>query len=86
MKIELFTVPETYILALVGVFILIAMLLCLGKCFQKLLEKRKRMKKALQYNPGEDLSRVSPGQGDNIDIMVTPVEDVQIWYQGQTDN
>ena len=40
---------------------------------QKLLEERKRMRKALQYKPSLELSRVSPEQGG---VVRSPVKDL----------
>ena len=61
------TAPELMILVLLGMCVVIAMLLCLDthKCIEKLLDKRKRLTKALQYHPSEDLTRVTPGPGEN---------------------
>ena len=73
-----YTVPELFLLVLLVVMSLIALLLCLEStdCVQKILEERKRLRKALQYKPSEEVSRVSPWSGDNREVVITPVEDV----------
>ena len=73
-----YTVPELFLLVLLVVMSLIALLLCLEStdCVQKMLEERKRLRKALQYKPSGEVSRVSPWSGDNRDVVITPVEDV----------
>ena len=73
-----YTVPELFLLVLLVVMSLIALLLCLesSDCVQKMLEERKRLRKALQYKPSEEVSRVSPWSGDNREVVITPVEDV----------
>ena len=73
-----YTVPELFLLVLLVVLSLIALLLCLEStdCVQKILEERKRLRKALQYKPSEEVSRVSPWSGDNREVVITPVEDV----------
>ena len=66
-------------LGLLGVCVEIAMLLCLHthKCLQTLLIKRKRLAKALQYQPSEDLTRVTPGPGENkIYFVKSPTTDM----------
>ena len=73
------TVPELMILGLLGMFVVIAMLLCLDthKCLQKLLSKRKRVTKALQYQQSEDLTKVTPGPGENkIYFLESPPQDM----------
>ena len=73
------TVPELMILGLLGVCAVIAMLLCLDthKCLQTILIKRKRLTKALQYQPSEDLTRVTPGPGENkIYFVKSPTQDM----------
>ena len=73
-----YTVPELFLMVLLVVMSLIALLLCLEStdCVQKILEERKRLRKALQYKPSEEVSRVSPWSGDNREVVITPVEDV----------
>ena len=73
-----YTVPELFLLVLLVVMSLVALLLCLEStdCVQKMLEERKRLRKALQYKPSEEVSRVSPWSGDNREVVITPVEDV----------
>ena len=73
-----YTVPELLLLVLLVVMSLIALLLCLEStdCVQKILEERKRLRKALQYKPSEEVSRVSPWSGDNREVVITPVQDV----------
>ena len=73
------TAPELMILVLLGMCVVIAMLLCLDtqKCVQTLLIKRKRLAKALQYQPSEDLTRVTPWPGENkIDFVKLPTQDM----------
>ena len=73
-----YTVPELFLLVLLVVMFLIGLLLCLEStdCVQKLVEERKRLRKALQYKPSEELSRVSPWTGDDREVVITPFEDV----------
>ena len=82
-----YTVPELFLLVLLVVMSLIGLLLCLEStdCVQKMLEERKRLRKALQYKPSENLSRVSPWSGDNRDVVITPIEDVTSNDNGNTD-
>ena len=83
-----YSVPEILLLSLLVVMSLIALVLCIesNNWVQKILEKRKRLRKALQYKPSEDSTRVSPGPGDNRDIMVTPVEDITIVVPADTNS
>ena len=71
-----FTAPELFLLVLLLLMSLLGLLLCLEStdCVQKLLEERKRMRKALQYKPSEELSRISPEQGG---VVITPVKDLE---------
>ena len=82
-----YTAPELFLLVLLVVMSLIALLLCLEStdCVQKMLEERKRLRKALQYKPSGELSRVSPWSGDNRDVVITPIEDVTSNDNGNTD-
>ena len=70
-----FTAPELFLLVLLVVMSLVGLLLCLesNDCVKKLLEERKRMRKALQYKPSEELSRVSRHQEE---VVLKPVKDV----------
>ena len=83
-----YTVPELFLLVLLVVMALIALLLCLEStdCVQKILEERKRLRKALQYKPSEEVSRVSPWSGDNREVVITPVEDVTNDEENANDN
>ena len=83
-----YTVPELFLLVLLVVMSLVALLLCLEStdCVQKMLEERKRLRKALQYKPSEEVSRVSPWSGDNREVVITPVEDVSNDEENANDN
>ena len=83
-----YTAPELFLLVLLVVMSLIGLLLCLEStdCVQKMLEERKRLRKALQYKPSEEVSRVSPWSGDNRDVVITPVEDVTKDEDNDNDN
>ena len=83
-----YSVPEILLLSLLVVMSLIALVLCMesNNWVQKILEKRKRLRKALQYKPSEDSARVSPGPLDSRDIVVTPVEDITIVVPADTNS
>ena len=68
------TVPEMMILGVLMVFMMTSLVLCLDgtRCLQKMIDERKKLKKALQYQPSEDLSRVDPLPGENkVDCAIT---------------
>ena len=71
------TVPEIFILGALGIFIIIAMSLCLRefkRCAQNLLDGRRRKKRVLKYLTDGD---ITPAKGNKKDENVeTPEKDI----------
>ena len=70
------TVPEIFILGALGIFIILAMFLCLlefRRCAQNLLDGRRRKKRVLKYQTDD----ITPEKGNKKEeAMETPEKDM----------